>query len=707
MACTWAWVGGHRARAVAVTESGRVAGVLPRWKAEPIAASGAAAVPAAAAPFMCGKLTSVAAKPDTASGQAVAEAGRRPQRCSPGSGSERIVRSPDVDHDQHVLQIVTGMYFREGVDVNRTLHRAVFYTNGTTLSSDPVELPVGRLLFATWPVSVGTVTIEAEEQLEAAGPDGQPEFHISTGGHELLDDLAAVAAFSLNVSFSRNQGLLDRLVSDTPGRVGHRRASNTLTRTFDPQVVLAEADIERARTFITRLLALDRTHFEAALRAVRRVVDATYLVGDDPTMAYTMFVAALESLSGYENWPDDHDWDRYDPTKAAIINAAVEKLTEKEAERVRDAVLEIDQLSLRRHFTAFVQNNIQPSFYRTEAVGAEFPIRSVDLPKALDFAYQLRSKNVHVLHTLAPELWAVVDRAETIASDGIRALGLQGLNRLSRHVISTFVDRAPARVDDTFDYREHLPGIVRMRLAPQLWIWHPDNMARGTAARIFDNFVSILVPSIAKRDGANMPDMGAVLERIEDLVRGQNNASARLPAVALYELWHYFLRPNHHRPEAEEFLSTHRRDLDAPTLPGFVVRVLVGHAIEWSAEDVLKLVEQRRTTLTRPRSTDQTRRRPDPRRRTEDLGYRPAHRSQPRRQARRTHARRPKDHGAGGSNPHKRTPGCQPARVRHANRRVGQRRPGSKARARRRRRSRHRHRRRQRSIRTRCRPQRP
>ncbi len=129
------------------------------------------------------------------------------------------------------------------------------------------------------------------------------------------------------------------------------------------------------------------------MRAIRTVVDATYLVSDDPMMVYTMFVAALESLSQLVEFPDDHDWSRYDSKKAKIIDAALDGLTDEQADPIRDAVLTIDQLSVGRRFTAFTLDHVRPSFYREEAVNARQPIRAVDLPKAV--ALNNSSPNVH------------------------------------------------------------------------------------------------------------------------------------------------------------------------------------------------------------------------------------------------------------------------------------------------------------------------
>ncbi|HEX2240993.1 MAG TPA: hypothetical protein VHJ82_07640, partial [Actinomycetota bacterium] len=108
-----------------------------------------------------------------------------------------------------MLQIVTGMYFRD-VPLRETRHRAVFYTNGTTFHADDVELPIGRFLFSSSIAPVAPVAIEAVERLEAERPDGSPEARISTGGEELLADVAAAFAFSMNLTCSRNLSLVER-----------------------------------------------------------------------------------------------------------------------------------------------------------------------------------------------------------------------------------------------------------------------------------------------------------------------------------------------------------------------------------------------------------------------------------------------------------------------------------------------------------------
>ncbi len=502
-----------------------------------------------------------------------------------------------------MLQIVTGMYFRD-VPLYETTHRAVLFTNAWALERGPIELPIGSFSFATSPSPVTAVTIEATERLEAVRPDGEPELVKATGGHELIDDAADVFAFALNVSCSRNAALMERFVPAQLDGRPTRMPWSILRRTFDPGVVLREAEIDDVRDFATRLLALRRDHFEAAMRSIRSVVDASLLVSDDPGLAYTLFVSSLESLAQLAIPVEEvRGWDTYDSKRRKVFDAAVVEagLSPEQAEKLRAAVIEIDQLSLRRRFIEFTLGHIEGSYYRSEAVPAIRPIRAHDLPNALDVAYRLRSRNVHLLEALAPELWAISDRADALRFEGRSVLSLEGLNRLCRHVIRAFVRRAPTDLDTSFDYRASLPGKVTVQLAPQYWIGQREAFSAQRAHAVFEGFVELLVATMANPDQSQLVDLSGVLEKIELQLPATAERHVREPMVAIYILWHRFLNRDHHRERAEEVIDRYGPDLDPPSIVGFTVRLLTSNRIEWSVDELVQLVDQRREDLRRGR----------------------------------------------------------------------------------------------------------
>lgn len=497
-----------------------------------------------------------------------------------------------------MLQIASGKYFRSGVALHETLHRFTVYTNGFRIDRAPVELPIASLRFATGVAPITPVTVEVWDRLEAERPDGKPEVIAATSGKDLVADVAAVLAFVLNTTWSTDLDIVRRLVPATLPARQRGGPTSQLRQTFDPEVLLTDEGLADAREFSARLLALHRPEFEKAMRAIRRVVDATLLIDDDVTLAYTLFVAALESLAG-DVTAVPATWDGFDGRKRALIDSAVGELSEEQAQRVRTAVLQADALGLGRKFRAFTLDHLDPSFFRSGAVGAQRPIKATALPHALDFAYQVRSRQVHALEQLAPEIWAMTDRAETVPVDGHQVLSLEGLNRLCRHVIRRYVDRAPTDHDTGFDYRQALPGIVRMELAPQYWIAHAEGIRTEDAPVLLNGFLEVMLPVLRGEEGAHPVDMTAVLGRIEGLLRGEASGAKRAPLVALYALWHRLLATEFHRPNAEAVLDRFASDLDQPSPASFAAVFILMGEVPWPTGELAAFAATRAGELRR------------------------------------------------------------------------------------------------------------
>lgn len=180
-------------------------------------------------------------------------------------------------------------------------------------------------------------------------------------------------------------------------------------------------------------------------------------------------------------------------------------------------------------------------------------------------------------------------------------LSLEGLNRLCRHVIAAFVDRGPTDVDQEFNYREQLPGIVKMQLAPQYWIGRAEGFTVERAPHVLDGFLELLLETIPDPESKKLVNLSAVLEKVEVELGRTAKSARREPMVALYVLWHVFMRSDHHRPTAKEVIDRYQSDLERPGIIGFAVRVLASREIEWSLDELLGLVERRREDLQRGR----------------------------------------------------------------------------------------------------------
>jgi len=486
-----------------------------------------------------------------------------------------------------MLQIVTRKFFRDGVPLHSRPQRRVLYTNRLFLHADVIGLPVGELAPSNGHETPAAVTATVIEHLEAQNLDGSDAFLISTGGEELLDQLADVLSFALDAVFTRDQSRAVRLV---PPRTGETPTSKLFRQTFASGRVITDAELEGLRIFEAKLLALRRTEFERVMRAIRRMVRAQQRAADDPTLAYVDLVAALESLSDSAPAPP-FPWERMDSRKRDLIDAALEGVDDEHAEAVRSAVIEAERAGAARRFLAFVTDHVSAAYYRDDAVGAIRPPRAIDLEGLLKAAYAIRSRSVHSLVDLPEEAWVLSQGADTVVvPDQEPMLTLEGLSRLARHVIRQYVDRAPEGTGEEFDWRAALPGIIYAELAPQYWLWQHSGFDHHAAERYLEGLIEHLV--VLERSEP-IADLTGVLETIERQVRGLQPGDARSAMLAIYVLWHRVTAAELHRPGADAVLALAAEEFAAPTVVAFAVSLVVGPTPDWTVEQWIALAADR------------------------------------------------------------------------------------------------------------------
>lgn len=493
-----------------------------------------------------------------------------------------------------MLQIVQGRYYRD-VALTDVLQRAVCYTNFRAFRDQDLTFVFGRLLPSTAFRGPRTVTIEAREQLEAVDWKGEREALAATSGDQLIDEIAAVVSFALNVTCVRDGDMARRLIAvQSDARASGIGAASLLRRTFDAMVMLTDEDVADLDRFVRALIALERPSYEAAMRAIRRIVDATHIVEESPDLSYTLMVAALESL-GQAATPRQATWSDYDRTKRKRVDAATNGLDAEARDRIREAVLANEHLGLQRRFVAFVLDHVEPSFYREEAMGATRPIAAIELPNALRIAYAIRSRSIHTLGELERELWMAADRSDTQVLKEGKALALEGLARLARHVIRRFVERGPVGVDATFNYRSALPGIMQVRLAPQYWMHGAGSFDQKSAPEYFDAMLGFLIEALAGRSEAGLVDMKDVLAKIETTALGLAKRDDRLAMAGIMTLWNEVAPVEVRRTLKPKLAARFAADLAEPSMVGFALAVVQGRRIEWSTEALLSLAAERRT----------------------------------------------------------------------------------------------------------------
>ena len=392
-----------------------------------------------------------------------------------------------------MLQIASGRLFSRPA-ARRNELRGVLYTNLQFYGRPAIETAAGRLLSTESMSPLGTVVYEITELIE---DEPQAGGLVSHGAEPYLNDFGIVVSFALNVICTPDQEAFRRLASGLGGPLATARPRDLVSKVFDQQVWCGDEQAEELVQFTEALIGLKREAFLASMRSMKTYVTALHRLGDDPEVAYMLFVASIESLA--ERSDDDQpDWSDYPEHKRVKLDRALEGADHDTAHRVRSALLEIEHLSISRRFRAFALDHLTPVYFREDASGRPNPVGRSDLPEALKRCYELRSRYVHRLREL-PDLLAMgFTRGDTVVIQDEEMLTFEGLSRLARHTIRKFIQRQPKVDREVYDYRPERAGIIRAPMAPKYWIGNTENFRAVSVRRRLEGFLSQLAAALAK-----------------------------------------------------------------------------------------------------------------------------------------------------------------------------------------------------------------
>lgn len=482
-----------------------------------------------------------------------------------------------------MLQIATGKLFTRATDRENSL-RGVLFTN-LNLGQWPeqvLEGPLfGRLVQTSeLTTSPKTLVYEFTERIEV--PQSGRAFLISHCAEPYLQDMATVVSFALNCTCSPDVDLVRRLTSGQRGVATRESPNNLVRRIFDKEVFLQPSEADEFVRFVNHLLGLHRKVYLCVMRAIRTYVTALHRVADDLELAYTLMVAAGESLAQEF---DGHipDWESVAEVKRCAIDQALDGAPDEVAQRVREAILRLEHTALARRFQAFVTENVAPEYFRAQFEGISHPVGRSDLPEVLTMAYQVRSKYMHQLSQL-PDMVTLGDhRFETIIDGRCRMLTLQGLSKLIRHVITTFVQRQPTVEKEAHDYLLEMPGVAQVQLAPSLLIAHAHSDISGAGRDTFEGFLEELATVLMRQPDAAITNISEVLTKF--VAQAPNiEKNKRRPYLALLVMFNA-IAGEMRIPRTAKVEALIQRDLGALCSEALVALAFFGEVPEWSLED--------------------------------------------------------------------------------------------------------------------------
>ena len=368
-----------------------------------------------------------------------------------------------------MLQINSGKMFLNETEERHRL-RGVLHTNLRISGTEPIETAIGSILPVTNLRDPKTIVYELTERFEK-NPTVAANLH-SHGVDPYLKEAATVISFALNATCTPDYQLTRRLLSRRPNLMGDAQPKKLLSRVFNEHVFVQADEIEDFVKFAALLIGLKRKRHLAAIRAMSMYVTGIHRIADDYELAYTLMVAAIESLV---QKCDGHqpEWNDYAEEKRNKIDEALAEADALTAEKVRKAILQIEHTALARRFRDFTMAHLRTEYYDQSSNQGSTPVTEEQIRRAVQEAYKIRSSYVHTLTRMPNEI-KFPGQLEKIISVGRKTyLSFEGLSQMARHVITEFVNRGVQVETENYNY--HLERFDQVHV-------RPDHVPSGNAS---------------------------------------------------------------------------------------------------------------------------------------------------------------------------------------------------------------------------------
>ena len=249
--------------------------------------------------------------------------------------------------------------------------------------------------------------------------------------------------------------------------------------------------LEKCNLFLQHLINLPRKDYISILSCIVTYNSSIRLLSDDISLAYTMLVYCLESLTQtYDNFTTT--WEDVKEDKRKALEKIFSDIDSEKVEQIKEVLYKDENLKLAKRFNEFVIKNTSNNFF--DGVEGKRIISRSEYPVALKNAYYIRSKYAHMLKPLMKQLTLAdfTKDGDVFEFQHDIFFTYNGLLRATREAVSNFTNSLKEIGFEKFDWQGALPDMLSVELAPQYWRWKEDNVKGIGASYKFEGLCECL-----------------------------------------------------------------------------------------------------------------------------------------------------------------------------------------------------------------------
>jgi hypothetical protein len=480
-----------------------------------------------------------------------------------------------------MLQIISGKFFKTE-DRHKFDGKGITYSNYSWI--EPIKTCVATLEPVDTYAPVSSYVISYINQIEK-DKDGKPGI-VRVGDAEIIKQFELLCIFGLKAYFNINKVDVAVNCRNVAKDMGDKQIpSKFVKRFFDSQIMGNTQEIKNFTKFVDQVIGLPRNKYKIVIKCIYNFVNALQAINFNLDLSYSIFVYCLESLTqGLKNFTSN--WADYYPESKDKLDFVLMKINNNIADEIRTILLQSGNFKLLQRFSNFVCGHIDNSFFIDEAEKVGSALRKSELNRVLKNAYALRSRYVHNLKQILKQLEIpAIASADVFHWDNEPYLTINGLVRLTHHVITNFIWRQEYLEREEYNWKKDLPGIYTLAVAPQIWIGKHENFEPSTVNKRFSGFLQNLQDAISNT--GSLTDLDKLLEKYESLIPNAKKKD-KLSMLAVYCLYNNFIVQSEKRLDYEKFLLKHQHSLNECCIEILITRLLLNQEWPWDIEECVE-----------------------------------------------------------------------------------------------------------------------
>ncbi len=416
----------------------------------------------------------------------------------------------------NILQIISGKFFSSD---NRKRHHG----KGITYSNYSWIAPITTCVATIEPVvlsssNVTPYVISYLNQIESLSDTPLAGEIVRVGDPEIIHQFQLLCLFGLRAYFDIDRDRVAVNCREIPQTSNDNfLPSRFTTRFFEPQIHGKQEEVNEFIKLVDQTIGMPRNCYEIVMTCMENFTNSLQIINYNLDLAYSMMVYSLEALSqsfdGYQP-----SWEDYDGSIAKRLEAELCKLDSTVADNIKQVLLQSSHLKLQKRFIDFIMEHVKENFFIEEAIEQTSAIRRSEIGRALKNAYNMRSKYVHQLQQIPDQMrYPHAGKGDVFHWGNDVYFTYNGLTRLAHHVIKNFIFAQTIINEEEFDWRSNLPGVLKMPLAPQYWIWQHEHFTPSEVFRWLSGFLEHIQTLIVNQQQSRT-NLTELLRKMEGLI---------------------------------------------------------------------------------------------------------------------------------------------------------------------------------------------